>query len=193
MTDAEMQVYSRDHLYYEVWMLHETASRLLQHRGLHEDRALKNGVVESFTIHARALTLFVYPEQTHKRAGDVVAADYIIDIPGWDRARGAISPILTNVIWRTGKEIAHLTTNRLDYGHPDKDWPLVSIVDALRTVLGLFVAHAVPQRLDSFVAGYLRALRTPVGTARPQVYNSTSTGPSTVSGPGPSFTDIRTL
>jgi hypothetical protein len=43
MTNPELLTYSREHLHYEVWMLEETAGRLL-HAPLHFDRVVKNTV-----------------------------------------------------------------------------------------------------------------------------------------------------
>jgi hypothetical protein len=64
MTDAELLTYSCEHLHYECWMLEETASRLL-HAPLHLDRVTKNMAVESFTMHARVRTTFLYPESVY--------------------------------------------------------------------------------------------------------------------------------
>jgi hypothetical protein len=87
MTDAELLEYSREHLDYEVWMLEETAGRLL-HAPLHFDRVIKNTVVESFTIHARALTAFLYPDQCRHHPTDVAADDYVTEPEGWRLVRG---------------------------------------------------------------------------------------------------------
>ena len=62
-----------------------------------------------------------------------------------------------------------------------------------RLPLKLFATPAAPQRLDGHVHGYIVRLQPPNSALEVPVYNSTSTSMSTVSGPGPFFTDVRPL
>jgi len=90
---------SAEHLHDEIWMLQQTARRLLHDGVLHTDRALKNAAVESFTIHARGLTEFLYPQdEKRRRITDVIAHDFVADRTGWISARGAIPEALHDVL-----------------------------------------------------------------------------------------------
>src|SRR5947209_13763848 len=120
MTDQELHDYAADRLDYELSMLHEMAMRLVHDPAIHTDWVLKNALIESFTIHARALALFLYWGK--KRAGDVTAEQYVKDVDAWRAARGPIPPELQTVIDRTGQEIAHLTIGRFPAGDPKKGW-----------------------------------------------------------------------
>jgi hypothetical protein len=153
------------------------------------------GERQAFTLHARALTAFLYPTAGARREGDVVSDQYVVDVSRWAEARGDIPDILLTVMRRTAKEIAHLTTDRLEYDDPGKEWPLLPILDALRGALKRFVQHAPRARLAEYVARYVGGLQSPMEQARVVIHNAASTAISTVSGP---FlverfpTDIRT-
>jgi hypothetical protein len=206
MTDAELQAYSVKHLYYEVWMLQETAKRLLHDMTIHQDRVMKNAMVESCCIHARALSAFLYPERFARRDGDVTAEAYVLNMATWLDERGEMPDILVIVKDRTGKEIAHLTTDRKEYDDPDKEWPLDEIVAALRAQLKSFIGHAAPVKLSEFVVGYIAGLQRPMEQSRIVIHEVGSTGLITASGPSfsaafstdsqvvirPSATDVRT-
>jgi hypothetical protein len=182
MIDAELLTYSREHLHYEVWMLEETAERLL-HTPLHLDRVAKNTAVESFSIHARTLTAFLYPDECQHRESDVAADDYVTDPNDWRRVRGHLPAGLRTVIQRTAKEIAHLTTQRLNYDEPDREWPVALITETLWASLKLFATQASPTRLDAAVRRYIAALESPTTSMKISVYTTTCTGVTTVSGP----------
>src|SRR5437870_2049998 len=91
-TVEKLRADSVEHLYYEIWMMQETAQRLLQVRPLHEDAVLKNAMVEACVVHARSLVKFIYG--TEARADDIVSEDYVSDRAAWVAARGAVPPIL---------------------------------------------------------------------------------------------------
>jgi hypothetical protein len=193
-SDQQLLTKHSGDLEYELWMLRQTALRLRDDSALHCDRVVKNAVIEAFTTHARALTEFLFPEREKRRRDtDIIAQDCVVDPARWITARGAIPTILGEVITRSGKEIAHLTTERRASGDPSKEWPLLDIVEALRTPLETFAAHAAPSRLHPDVSVAIRELQLPMTTPQPVVvYNSTSTGILTSPRPGPFFTDVQT-
>ena len=166
MTDQELQDYSADHLFYEIWMLYETAARLVRDPAGHSDWVVKNALIESLTVHARSLAIFLYPEEGSKRPDDVTSDEYMKDIQQWRQARGTISPELRTVVRRTGKEIAHLTTERHPPGAPQKVWRPEPIVRAFLEPLRLFAAHVPAGRLDFTVSAFLASLPASV-TASP--------------------------
>jgi len=164
MTDQELHDYAADQLYYELWMLYEAAARLVHDHAVHSDWVVKNALIESFTVHARSLAIFLYPEQAKKRPDDVTSDQYVKDIGQWRKARGAIPPILRTMIQRTGKEIAHLTTKRHPPGAPQKAWDPGPIVQEFFEPLKLFADHVPTGRLGVSVSQFIASL--PPRTAR---------------------------
>jgi len=186
MTDQELRDYAADNISYELTMLYETAMRLKYEKAIDTDSILKNAFLESFTIHARALALFLYFGQ--KRTGDVTAEEYVKDVAAWKAARGAIPGELQEVIDRTGKEIAHLTTGRRPSSDPWKGWSFEHVYRMFFAPLHLFLKHAEQARLDVSVAAFISALPTPPDAATgPVVYGSTSSTES-----GGARTDVST-
>lgn len=178
MTDQELHDYSAGHLYYEMWMLYETAARLVHDPAVHSEWVLKNALIESFTVHARSLAIFLYPEEAKKYPDDVTSDEYVKDVRQWGQARGTISPELKTVIQRTGKEIAHLTTKRHPPGAPEKVWSPEPIVRAFFEPLRLFAAHVPSGRLDVSVSAFISNLSAGhgvVGSPASQYYTDVST------------------
>ncbi len=191
MTDQELQDYSADHLYYEIWMLYETGARLVQDPAVHSDWVLKNALIESFTVHARSLAIFLYPEEAKKLPDDVTSDEYVKDARQWRQARRTIPPVLRTVIQRTGKEIAHLTTMRHPAGAPQKVWRPEPIVQAFFEPLQQFAAHVPAPRLDVSVRAFIANLPAS-GTAQPRAPPAPP-APSGGHGPvGPPYTDVST-
>jgi len=160
MTDQELRDFAADHIYYELLMLHETAMGLKWRKDLDSDFALKNAFIESFTIHARVLALFLY--KGPKWDDDVTAEQYVRDVQKWKAERGDIPAELQEVIDRTGKEIAHLTKGRRPPGDPKKGWTIEHVYVLLCKPLHLFLRHADPARLDVRVPAFIQEL--PPGT-----------------------------
>ncbi len=179
--DVTLRAFSISHLYYELWMVQETARRLLHDDTVHHDRVVKNAMVESFCVHARSVAAFLYPERFARRGDDVNAEKYIADAAQWLRERGAMPDILVLVKDRTGKEIAHLTTERKEYDDPDKEWPLVQIVEALHATLKVFMRHAAQNRVNDSLIRYIAGLQPPMDQPRVNIYEVGSTGIITAS------------
>jgi hypothetical protein len=97
-------------------------------------RGASNAMIESFTIHARALRDFLYATP---RGDDVSAADWF-PAGVWEDLRGPEPEMLLDARKRTGKEITHLTYARLDRTEDDKLWQHQEILDALRRPLFVF-------------------------------------------------------
>jgi len=92
----------------------------------------------------------------------------------WKAARGPIPADLQEVIDRTDKEIAHLTTARRAAGDPRKAWSFERLYTMFFSPLHLFLKHAEPARLDVSVVAFISALPTPPGsTAGTLVYGAT--------------------
>jgi hypothetical protein len=118
-----------EHLNYEVWMLKRTAEILNANKPNLADetsRVIHNALLESSMIHARSLIDSLYEE--NPSSSDVVADDFF-DVPSDDyhSVRDPMTDLLKTVPHRVGKEIAHLTYDRLGKAPEQWTWPAMQI------------------------------------------------------------------
>ncbi len=123
-----------NHLHYEIWMFSMMAQSLAL--GIAGASAMNNALLESFTIHARALFLFFYAEGP--REDDVIAEDFFPHPEDWPKIRPAESPELKIAHERVGKQVAHLTYARLDVTPEAKPWPFIKINNELAALVKQF-------------------------------------------------------
>ena len=99
-------------LIYEYWMLKGLTQLLLQDDDLTEIGLLKNAVLESFLIHARALVDFFYRKP--KCETDAVAGDYLDDIEKayWEKHYSKVPDWFKNIRPRIDKGVAHISYDR---------------------------------------------------------------------------------
>lgn len=101
-------------------MLNELTGKLMNHH--HEDDpVLQNALLESFGIHVRALIDFLWLDRPLKDT-DAIAHDWI---EGWRPPE--MSDRLAHVKERVGKEMAHLSYNRLEVPEDKKGWMVLGI------------------------------------------------------------------
>lgn len=131
------------HLHYEVWMLASTANALAS--GIAVQGWLPNALLESFVIHLRALSDFLYAEA--KKPDDVLASDFF-GPEEWSKLRPVESELLKKARLRAHKEIVHLTYERLNVTPETKPWMFIEIANEIHSVLGVFLQHA-PKHLLS--------------------------------------------
>lgn len=136
-TVAEVRRVS-EHLHYEVEMLAYTATRLADAKKLPE--AEVNALLESFTVHARALVFFFY--EPPKFDNDVVADHFMPPLLEWSRIAGPLPIALMDVRSRVGTEIAHLSYARLKVMPDAKLWNISEITVALLGAVDLFTQYA---------------------------------------------------
>ena len=127
-----------EHLYYEFWMLVGLA-RILS-SGSFGPGVISNGLIESFTIHARLLLDFFFDQKP--RPDDVLAAHYITDLAAWEMYRGDESNLLKKLDARVGKEIAHLTYGRLTVAPQEKAYEFLAIAKELHSLMERFNERA---------------------------------------------------
>jgi hypothetical protein len=125
-------VAASEHLHYEMMMLIGTARGLAS--GVAGESVLNNALLESFTLHARALLAFLYADKP--RPDDVVAEDFVSD---WVSKRPPETAPLARVHFRVGKEIAHLTYERLSVTEEARQWRFVEVAEEMQRVLNVFV------------------------------------------------------
>lgn len=122
-------------------MLRETANKL-GNAHLPDDWVARNALLESFTLHARALLDFFYGRRRKK--DDALASDFFEE-DAWEQSRPPMAGTLSDVNRRVGKEIAHLTYSRANVTEEAKGWPIVPMYLALASVFGRFV-QIVPEQ-----------------------------------------------
>lgn len=155
-TDAELSVYSKMHLLYEIRMLVNSAKLMSVHlTGADAEEliwAFQNSRVEAFAIHLRNLIDFICPRRYHDT--DVIAADFLPD----GAAFRPISKSLHSARQRADKEVGHLTTGRRQDTDPDKPWPVGVLLPEVFGVLTDFVNIASNAKLDGAVPDYVLQL-----------------------------------
>jgi hypothetical protein len=124
-------------------MLQGTLERLKS--GEIEKGVVYNALIESFTIHARALIHFLYPKR--KEDSDVLAADFFDDAGAWPKICQQEEPIeFGRARERVNKEIAHLTYDRQLVTPDNKRWNS-ALGDELLRIMHIFLsARTRPHR-----------------------------------------------
>jgi hypothetical protein len=131
------------HIHYEFWMLISTAQALASN--ISAQGWLQNALLESFVIHLRALSDFLYADP--KNQDDVLAGDFFS--PGeWLKLRPAEPGLLKKARMRANKEVAHLTYVRLNVATENKPWMFAEIAHAIHSVMCIFL-QSVPKHLLS--------------------------------------------
>jgi hypothetical protein len=131
--------FAEEHLLYEAGMLSEVTGKLMNrhHEG---DPVVQNALLESFGIHSRNLIDFLWLDRPMKNT-DAIARDWIEG-----RQAPVMSERLANVKHRVGKEMVHLSYNRLDLPEDERGWTVLGIGPEVIGAFGNF-ATEVPDDL----------------------------------------------
>ena len=150
LSEAELLEYSKEHLRYEIEMFFGVGI-LLSETALpanDNEAVIRNALVESFVIHLRNLLLFLYPHSHGDN--DVISDDFFVDtVKDWKCNRPKITSALEDARTRSHREISHLTAFRRDGRGESKDWPVLQLMQEIKSVLQAFVNNASAARLDS--------------------------------------------
>jgi hypothetical protein len=141
LSDSDLKNYAEEHLQYEVEMLTWSAgilASLVQRKNLNPlPWAINNGLLNTFAIHARNLTDFLYSRSKGKDSPtDIIIQDYV-DMEDITGHLIPISPILEEVKIKANKQVAHLTMERINYEKLGKQWNFIEI---LRQIKGAFAS-----------------------------------------------------
>jgi hypothetical protein len=128
--------FAEEHLLYEAGMLYEVTVKLMN-RHHEDDPIVENALLESFGVHSRNLIDFLWRDKPMKGT-DALASDYAGE---WKAP--AMSERLSRVKGRVGKEMVHLSYNRLDVSEDEKGWQVLGIGPEITCAFGAFVT-AVP-------------------------------------------------
>jgi len=145
LTDIELKNYAENHIRYEHEMLLWSA-RILAFLGKVKVRGfiawtIKNALLNTFGIHARNLTLFLYPGNS-KQPTDVAIDNYISSTDLINNLT-PISKNLEKVKEKANKQVAHLTTNRIEYEKKGKEWEFLKIANEIKTIFAK-IASCIP-------------------------------------------------
>lgn len=148
-TRAELRRASRD-LMYELAMLKKT-NQVLERLGPAEkddeiNKVIRNALIESFVLHARALLDFFYPE--NPKADDVIVDDFFKMGSEWCKLCPPKSTLLSTVHKRVGKEIAHLTYARQKVTIDEKRWRHSEISREISELMAKFLKEVDRCKLD---------------------------------------------
>ncbi len=131
LNDDQLKEYSNHHLKYEIDMLIWTTG-ILSTLGAVKKQSpipltINNAIMNSYSMHARNLIDFLYLRSLGRdRKTDIIVEDFI-DQDVLIGKLPDISPILEEAIVKADKQVAHLTTNRIEYEESGKEWRFVEI------------------------------------------------------------------
>ena len=154
----QLRRFADEHLLYEAGMLHTVTGKLLN-RHHKDDPVVENALLESFGVHNRNLIDFLWLDRPMK-ATDAIAGDWI---EGWEPPE--MSERLAKVKDRVGKEMVHLSYNRLEVPEDEKGWLIIGIGPEVIGAFAKFVTE-VPDDLVS--EGWRERAYTASGTIPPE-------------------------
>lgn len=139
--DKELKLKS-DHLYYE-WLMLAYLAQILQ--SPLDNQLLKNAIIESCAIHARAIVKFLFACHTSPRPDDAIAEDFLPDPYEWSKSVSNLPPELKPETFSifVNKQIAHLSytetmgNDPINQGH--HNWDFNAIADAIQPILEKFI------------------------------------------------------
>lgn len=149
--------FAEEHLLYEAGMLYEVTGKLMN-RHHEDDLVVENALLESLGIHSRNLIDFLWLDKPPKDT-DAIASDYVDD---WKAQ--AMSKRLSGVKDRVGKEMVHLSYNRLDVPDDEKGWQVLGIGPEIIGAFGKFATEVPGDRVPE---GWLEQAYAATGTVSP--------------------------
>jgi hypothetical protein len=157
-SESRLRRFAEEHLLYEAGMLYEVTVKLMN-RHHEDDPVVEDALLESFGVHNRNLIDFLWLDRPMKHT-DAIARDWI---EGWQPP--AMSERLANVKDRVGKEMVHLSYNRLDVPEDEKGWTVLGIGPEVIGAFGKF-ATEVPD--DLVPEGWRSRAYSATGTVPPE-------------------------
>jgi len=142
-SDEELKEFAEQHLAYEVNMMIGAAKGLSQPNN---SQFVINALLESFTIHLRALIDFIW-EPSNVWKDDAIACDFFSSTEQWEKVRPDFPAALEPARSRTGKEVAHLTYARMEVTPETKGWNIGEMTEAMIRALKVFADNADEKRI----------------------------------------------
>jgi len=141
-----------DALKYEIDMFRSLAAYFAS--GTVTTSVVACALVESFLIHVRVLTDFLYPERNYKKRSrkkhdDIMAKNFFDPCDKWETIRPPKSSILEEASTRANKLLAHLTYTRSESSLDQQSRVPQQIAEELEAVLSIFVENVPKEFLGS--------------------------------------------
>ena len=124
-------------LLYEIEMLDNTVLAL-NNPNAPKDQFFKNLLVESLAIHTRVLLDFFYCDEK-KYKDDIIAQDFLPSNIEWSKIRPPMADILKESKNKVGKQIAHLSLDRIKLDKcGKKGWNVSEMYNEMKKVITCF-------------------------------------------------------
>jgi hypothetical protein len=150
--------FAQEHLLYEAGMLYEVTGTLMNRRH-RDDPVVENALLESFGVHSRNLIDFLWRDRPMWDT-DAKARDWI---EGWEAPEK--SDRLEGVADRVGKEMFHLSYNRLDIPEDEKGW---EVLGTGPEVIGAFTKFVTEVPDDLVPEGWREHAYDAIGAVTPE-------------------------
>jgi len=154
-----------EHLMYEVDTLVYATLQLGERT--EKRSARENTLLDSFAIHARCLNDFLWHDRNDKKPRDAFATDFCA--PGdWQSVRDGLPQAALEDVRkrrRFGREVMHLTYDRIDGEGEEKLWPCGRVLLEITGALREFATMALARRLGEKTREALLELYGALGTA----------------------------
>lgn len=129
------------HISYEIWMYRETAKLLLRTDSL----VLNNALLESFAVHIYNLYRFFYQGEVEivnnsrrkRKDSDIIAEDFDIARNSFRKDRTP-KKLISPIVEKRNKQIAHLTYNRIYRNKKTKPWSTGKISAMMEQTIAAF-------------------------------------------------------
>ncbi len=154
LNDTELNYYAEQHIQYEYDML-LWSSRIL---GVFRvkpfgyiSHTIHDALLNTFAIHSRNLLGFLFDGPRNALRDNSISIENYIDITTLDEIRPPISDSIDLVFKKAGKQVAHLTTERIEYeaSFDEKAWHFVGILKEIMNLLSIIVPHIPDERMSS--------------------------------------------
>lgn len=177
MTSERLRGWAAEHLMYEV----ETLAFVVLELGKRPGGMVTNALLESFVVHFRCLNDFLWRDRGKHNPRDAFAADFCSRGAWKDVREGLPQEALSQVRPRRfGREVMHLTYDRIDGIGEKKEWPCGKVLLEILTALEKFANLALADRLDAPTRSFLTGLKMglPRGRAVRPISGATALSPA---------------
>jgi hypothetical protein len=145
--------FSREHLYYEIWMFYEVGKILA---GSVQNLLIRNALLESFLMHARIILDFL--DNKKLKDDDAIANDYLPCSVDLKLVMSPKSELLEDVHRRGHKELVHLSYKRLEVELENKKWEFLKMMGEVKQRIDLFLDKADRQLIHNRLRDYIKTL-----------------------------------
>ena len=153
LTDLELLKYAEEHIQYEYDMFLWSARLLAFFKPEVINGAIgwvvHNGLLNTFSIHARNLVQFLYPSGNKKdrHTTDISIENYLAEATILE-IRPPMPELLSEVITKANKQVAHLTTERIKYEVEGKGWNFLEIASEITEILFIMAPYIPDEKIS---------------------------------------------